>query len=547
MSEVGTYPNAATLTGTERILADQGGTPNVPSATGTTVNLTPAQLAAYVGSAIGATLGQKSLSLNTTFSQGIANATQIANYEFGASATPGPGITTITNLTDLTNHFNPFEDFTELTSINSEIERYQPFNSTNHVFNSANLTLQANNPNNDWQCTAITQCAGFTAGVATPIASLGLANTSAILVGQMCAVQGGGNVGGNYWVTAIVTNVSVTLATLNGSTGSQVSTGLIFWLPVYGATMSSPTNVGTNTLIFSSVPATWAIGQAVGWYNHPLGGVTLNRDEEYLITNITISGSTTVTFSPALGNVGNLGTGTIVWALPVIRSGQIWSKMQLDWTDPQMFFAIQADITLFNSVATRTATALNGEMTLANFNAIPNTTPLGAWPAVWAYSADNGNSASLTGSSSEDDFVEIQYGCTQDCAYLNTGAVSPINTQIFVKSDSGWSSFAAFGIAIAPSGTTFSGRNLFQQIITNGIAYRYFNGILYEAREFVWNNQRPTQFSVGLACGGLTAPLTANTIFPNNPAGFANMQVAINSIKIWYQFPGSSIFPPPTP
>lgn len=44
--EVGNYPNASTLTGGERILADQGG-PTGPSTTGTTVNVTPPQLSAY--------------------------------------------------------------------------------------------------------------------------------------------------------------------------------------------------------------------------------------------------------------------------------------------------------------------------------------------------------------------------------------------------------------------------------------------------------------------------------------------------------------------
>ena len=46
-SEVGNYPNASTLSGTERILADQGG-PLGPSTTGVTVNITPQQLQAYL-------------------------------------------------------------------------------------------------------------------------------------------------------------------------------------------------------------------------------------------------------------------------------------------------------------------------------------------------------------------------------------------------------------------------------------------------------------------------------------------------------------------
>jgi hypothetical protein len=224
--------------------------------------------------------------------------------------------------------------------------------------------------------------------------------------------------------------------------------------------------------------------------------------------------------------------------LPVVTSGQIWSQFQINLTNPQTFFAIQADLNLFpNWTAQRTANiGTNGELTLAQFNALPANLPFGGWPAFWMYSADDGNSTAETGSSSEVDFMEIQIGCTQDCANLNSGAVSYSGSAtMLAKSDSGWGYQSAFGIFNAPSGTTFVGRNLYQWIFTNGMEYRFFNGILYKVRQFQWISQHPSQFSVGLALGGLNAPLTQNTIFPNNSMSFPLMQVAINEIKVWYQ------------
>lgn len=524
------FPLAGPLTGAELIGVMQAGV---------TKQTTAAQLNNSAVSAL--PLGSRSLSLKSAnFANIVAGAPLLANYQFGSAAGSGPGITPIRNQTDLANNFNAFEDFTLFTSINSELERYQPFNSANHVFNASNLTLQALNPGNDWQVTAVTQCNGIIkADGVTPnaLALLGLPDTTKIQPGQMVALQGGGNAGGNCMVTAIVPNVSVTLLALNGTALSTTAplTGLAFWLPVVGVKLSAPYVNGGPSFTFASLPAFVKVGQAVATYNIPLNGITANRSADTRV--LSIAGNV-VSIGPVGANLPNLSTGTLIWFMPAITSGQIWSKLQFDLTNPQTFFAIESDVTLLNSVTTRTI-GTNGELTLAQFNAIPANHPMGGWPAIWMYSADDGNSAAETSSASEVDFVEIQVGCTQDIGYMNTGDASYTGSAIlFVKNDSGWSNFAAFGIAIAPPGTTFVGRNLYQTIFTNGAVYRFFNGILYSVRQFAWTNQRPSQFSIGIATGGLNAPLTANTIFPNNPAGFANIQAAINGIRVWYQAPG---------
>lgn len=484
-------------------------------------------------------LGARALALKTAnFSTTVAQAPLLANYQFGSGAAGGSGITAIRSLSDLAANFNAFEDFTLLTSINSEIERYQPFNAVNHVVNVNDVTIQADNPNGDWQVTAISQISGTINrdNTPTPIANLGLVDTSAVIIGQMVAIQGGGT-GGSYRVTAFVTNVSVTLQSIGGAPTSGTISGCIFWLPIVGVLLSSTYISGDATMHFSSLPAFVQIGMALGTYQLPISSVTLNRQADYRVTNIV---GNVVSISPSISGFGNFVSGTIVWFLPVVTCGQIWSKLQVDLTNPQTFFAIEFDMTTLGPAgANKSQLAANGQLTLAQFNSIPKNTPMGGWPAYWMYSADDGNASHETSSASEIDFVEIQIGCTQDGSWMNTGqvGVTGANASLFTKNDSGWSAFAAFGIAIAPSGTNFVGRNLYQCIFTGGATYRFFNGILYRVQEFSWSNQRPSQFSVGIAAGGLTSALCQNTIFPNNPLGFSDMNVAMHGIKIWYQAP----------
>lgn len=140
--------------------------------------------------AVGPSLGAQSLGLNSVFANVVANAPMVANYQFGTSAGSGAGITPIRNLTDLANFFNAFEDFTELVTINSEIQRYQPFNTSNHQFQSDRLNLCAQNPNGDWNA-QVTQIAGTVNlnNTSSTIAALGLATTAGLQLGQLVGVQ----------------------------------------------------------------------------------------------------------------------------------------------------------------------------------------------------------------------------------------------------------------------------------------------------------------------------------------------------------------------
>jgi hypothetical protein len=510
MAEVGSYPNATSpLTGTERILADQNGV---------TVNITPAQIAASQPN-----LGTQNLSIKTaSFAATVANAPMIANYQFGSSAAAGPGITPITNLTQLAQFFNPLEDFTGSTTINSEIQRYQSFNSSNHQFQTNSLQLNALNPNGDWNC-QMSQISGTVNlnNTATAIANLGLANTTGLQVGQMVCIARSGT----YMISAFVANTSVTLQSIGNSPTTAQTTGVAYFLPVVSFVLSADYVPGNTFFSVVALPAITNInGMQLAQYN---GGIVLQRNADYRVT--TASG-TTVNFNQQW-TVGGLPSGTRMWCLPVVTSGQIWSQLQIDITNPQTFFALECHV---NNYGATTANTLNAN-TLAEVQALPANTPWGAWSTFWCYSADDGNSTAETGSSSEIDVLEPQVSLTQGIQQANTG--NNAGTVVMIKADSGWINFFESFIHGKTDGTNFAGDHLWQLIFCNGYTYKFFDGILIQVQTFIWNSQHPLQFGFDLAAGSVIEGYGANILFPNATTNFANIISNIEWIKVWYQAP----------
>ena len=472
----------------------------------------------------GLALGVNTLSTNATFTATVANAPLISDYEFGSSAPSGAGITPIRNLTDLATYFNPLEDFTSGITINGEVERYQPFNSSNHQFLTDRVLLQGLNPSNDWNVVT-SQIAGTINlnGTSTVIANLGLANTTGLRVGQLASVQSRGT----YYISALVTNTSVTLTQLGGSSTSSIGTGLIFWLPVDSATITVAytINVGV-TLTFAATPA-GVNGKMMAVYD---SGLVISRNDDY---RIVAADATTVTLNTPW-TYSNLSIGARIIFHPVVTSGQFWSKQQLDITNPQTFFAIQADVELLSGPDREVRTL--GVNTLAAFNALPADVPWGAWPAFWSYSADNGTD--LSTSIAEVDFVEIMCSVTQDIANLNSGNAGGAATQVrFTKTNAGWQYDSSFGITRKTDGTTFAGAHKWQFIFTGQQTYRFWDDVLYNVKAFQWAGQRSLQFSAGMAIGSLKQNLSSNTLFPMFSTNFPSINLGVKSIKVWYQAP----------
>jgi hypothetical protein len=469
-------------------------------------------------------LGHRFLSTNATFDSIVANAPLTNDYEFGTGVASAPGVTPIRNLTDLAVYFNPLEDFTNLITINGEIQRYQAFNSSNHAFLTDRLNLWGLNPNADWnvQVSQVSTSVNLN-GTSTVIANLGLANTTGLRVGQVVVVEAKGT----YYISALVVNTSVTLTQLGGSPTSAVTSGLIFWLNVDSAvtTVDYTINVGV-TLTFAATPA-GVNGRQMALYD---GSLVISRNNDY---RIVAADATTVTLNTPW-SYSNITAGGRILFIPVVTSGQIWSKQQIDITNPQTFFAAQADVELLSGPSREVRTL--GVTTLAAFNALPNDVPWGAWPAFWCYSADNGTD--LSTSIAEIDIVEIMYSESQDIANLNSGNAGGAATQVrFTKTNAGWAYNSTFGISSKTDGTTFAGAHKWQLIHTNGATYRFWDGVLYNVKAFQWAGQRALQFSAGLAVGSIKQNLASNVLFPMFPTSFNGMNLGVKSIKIWYQPP----------
>lgn len=480
-------------------------------------------------------LGSRSLSLRDLFDDVVINAPLVANYQFGTGAV-GDGITTfpITNLTDLAAHFNAFEDFTEGVTINSEIQRYEAFNASNHQFLTDRLNLVGVNPNGDWN-DLVTQTAGTVNLNNTPstIAALGLSagQAATLQVGQMATYQGHGS----YVITAINPDVSVTLQELGGSsTTANAAPLLMFWKPVQSAllTVTYPVNSGT-TLSFGSLP-TGILGCQMAHYN---GNTVIERNQDYRVAGVTL---TTVTLNTPW-TFDDFNAGDRIWFLPVVTSGQIWTQKQFDITNPQSFFALEFSVDSLPLAALPNST--QGVQSLAAFNALPTTVPWGGWPTGWCYSADDGNSTNETLTIAEIDVVEPQISASQGCQEINagnfggviTGGTIPPQTT-FVKTDNGWGYSTAFGIVSRTDGVhDFTGDHKWQLIFANGKTYRYFDGVLFNVKMFNWGGQAPLQIACNLACGSLEAAYGSNTLSPNNTNNFTGMVLGVKSIKVWYQ------------
>jgi hypothetical protein len=519
--------------------------PPLPVAKGGTGTSTPAIVpgsgvsvsGSWPNQAVGQRLGYASLSLKSQFNSAVANAPLIANYQFGTGVAGGPGITTIMNLIDLAANFNPLEDFTQGVTINSEIQRYESFNASNHQFLTDRLNLVGLNPNNDWNC-QVTQIAGTVNlnNTASTIAALGLPNTASQQVGQIVCVQGRGT----YVITAIVANTSVTLQQLGGSSTTAVTaspSAMIFWMPVQSAVLTANYVVNTGTtLTFASVPP-GVLGMQMAHYNSS-NNIVVERNQDY---RIAAASATTVDLNTPW-NFSSLNIGERILFLPVVTSGQIWSKLQFDITNPQTFFALEFSVDSLPLAAQPNTT--QGVTTLAALSALPNTVPWGGWPTGWCYSADDGNSTTETLTIAEIDVVEPQISASQGCQEINagnfggviTGGALPPST-VFVKTDSGWAYSTAFGIVSKTDGSDFTGNHLWQLVFCNGKTYRFWDGVLFNVKNFNWGGQAPLQFAANLACGSIEAAYGSNTLFPNASTNFTGMTFGIKSIKVWYQTP----------
>lgn len=457
----------------------------------------------------------------TTFDEDIAGLAPNREYLFGTAAESTlPYQLAIRNITDLDVYWNPYHDYTGRTVINSELQNYQPFNTSNHAFVSDRLNLTGLLPGGSWT-TQVYQV-GVTPvnlnGTAIPIANLGMANTDGLRVGQLVAVQ----YRGIYYISAMVADTSISLTQLGGSTTGTQTGNLIVFLPIDSATLSAQHTGGTDTMTFATLPAGIALNTtSIGYAT---SSQPRNMNNDYRVIAITGSGPYTVQLSSNT-NFGTIGAGTRILFIPSITSGQMWSDDLYDMTNPQSFFAFDMDCHLYEGADTTNPYQMN---TIAAYNALPATVPMGCWPTAWTYQGNNGQDRTVN--SAEWDFFEGYVSTTIGLAGFVMNNVAGDTTTIFSKNNAGWSSSSG----VYRRTTTLSGARRISFIYSGGRTYRYIDGEKIKIDKTEWVSQMPMQVGVNLALGTVAPGNGSNLTLPFRPENFTGAKYGIKRIGLWH-------------
>lgn len=418
-----------------------------------------------------------------TDSLGALNCGVIADYVFGTSATGSSPVIPITNLTDLGTYFNPQADASG-TSVQVEaIERYQSFNSTNHVLSTDHLSLTAAlEAGGSADVLQLQVNANVTSSAVLPFNS-----TTGVQDGQIVAIPGAFTSS----VARVSSHDSVTV-TINQSV--TISSGTtVYFLPAFvpsGAVAGSGTTVSYGT-----VPTGIVNGM---FYNNITSGT-------FGIKRVTGKTGTTITFD---GSVSQATSDFTVMS-PPITSGQIWTKSGYQ-------------------PGKNGANVIAGELTCQ----IPGNSKQGAWPAFWGYSR---TSEGQSFDASELDFFEFNM-----CATANASAYSG-NTHggwyqredykkfIGVHS-SYWDASGFYRPSGAPNYSAATHK--FQFIWTPDRIYRYIDGVLISCVVFPWSSNCTMQIGMNLGAGSFIPAYVSVLLFPLLSSQFP-YSYDLYELKIW--------------
>lgn len=469
-----------------------------------------------------------------SFSQSIAGQTPETAYSFGwAAQVPWAhhGYA-IRHLGQLAAHFNPLQDFAGPTTINSELQVYQAtFNPLDHRLGWDGLGLWANLHGSEWAVRTGSQANGALGWPlnGAPITwdripSALLPYTVEWRVGQLVALQNKGI----YMVSELRSGEHLRLKKLLNSSGSgNFQYNLIAFLPIDTATTAESYMNPANTLVFppGTLPETIRVGHRVAlltedklvrnaadaWVvaiDHVTGLVQLNRDLPF----------------------GVLPAGQRYMFYPRITSGQVWTKRQWDITQPSSFFAVEFDISLFDGLDPDydSAGISNASLWSRATTASPDA-PVGAWPALWAYSADDGDASKSKGTS-EIDFMEIWVSFNSGLRLFSTGNVG--GQLAWARTGDGYSTTADGKNKVPYS---LAGAHKVALIYQDGRTYHYLDDVLVRIEDFRWTSQAPLQIGMNLAMGALTRGLAANLTFPFQPENFRRAHMDVKGLRIWYR------------
>lgn len=425
------------------------------------------------------------LSNATSFTDALAalNLGLVKDYLFGTSATGSAPVIPITNLTDLATYFNAFPDAVGTASENAEVERFQAFNTTNHVFNANDLTLTAAlESGGNFNVIALTLTAPTTASTV-----LTVADTTGLTVGNMFATSDGtGTATAGIKITALTSTTITISSSVTLSSGASVQ-----FLPIgCCGFVTGATNV--STLTFTSVSPAVVAGM---FYNNFTGATNGGAGTRRVVSTT----STTVT----LDGTVSCSTNDLIFFSPPVTSGQIWSK---DLYQP----------------------GKNGTNYLAfEFTSkIPANPAQGAWPAHWFYQ-DTAFDAS------EIDIPEFFYGKTSASnaftSNIHGGSYNVNGFRSTIGSPTPkWDSFGFFR-----PGVDYSlAAHKWGLIWAPDKVYRYIDGALVIVTDYLWSSHFQAQLASDLAMGSYLPAFLTNYFYPQTTAQFP-VGFAINEIKIW--------------
>ena len=461
-----------------------------------------------------------------TFDQAIVGMTQVKDFVFGTTVVPTSTQIKIGSIANLTTYFlsnNPGTKF----SINSEVQRYQDFNTTNFAFTTNKLNIAA----------VLDTSKGYTgsyaahvyaldstvSGVvldgvtANPISRLGWANTTGIGVGTIVIFEWAGT----YYVKAISVNNTVTLAPLAGSGAVTVSWNLNMVTPYTLSTNTAAVGNGSTVIPLAYIPAGLVPGMMMAFESGP---TFLCRTQDFRVTAIN---GLNVTVSPALSDYGTLPIGTNFTFGPPITSGQLISIDTYDLTQNDGIWAFD----LYCSLPTDSTGGYSTRYVQdgPGYAAVPADHPWGCWPAFWLFSVIQ--TSTWQRDTSEIDMVEMFYDIT--CGTRNfTGANHGPGAGgiVFSKTSNG---YADDGNGGNLSNTSLSGNRRFSGIITANKTRKYVDGILVSEQAFSWTSQEQAVVIVNLAMGSLAQSLSNLLLLPQTMAGIANSVLGVSRLRIF--------------
>jgi hypothetical protein len=461
--------------------------------------------------------------MRKTFDQAVLGVPLAHDYYFGTAAVQG---TPIRNLDDLAEHFDPLEDFTGTTTINSELQRYpDAFTPSNCVFQPNKLELTGVLEGGT-VAAVITGGAGTINlnGTSTTIAVLGLANTSGVQVNQLVAVL----FKGIYYVSALVTDTSVTLTQLLGSPTTAQTNNLIAWLPMYRSTLASNAASGATVLSTTALPAGVTVGMSV----MKIG--TTNFERNALRKVVSIAGND-VTLDGGLWEAWTAPQA--IAFVPSITSGQIWSKQNYSGAEGSNFFAmeLECDLPTDSTGGSQSDILAVSGGTMTNWATVAADFPWGAWPAFWVAQSDEPDNGYR--GTAEIDATEMFYEGTKGphrWTGFNHGLVSSVNILAANGTIAGRTMLSwGTDVALRLDGSIVGATRRFGLVWVPGYVLRYIDGRCVKVDRYDWTAQTRAQVAANLAIGSLSVAYSSNFMIPFAAAGMPNQKFGLKRLRIY--------------